>query len=278
MLLPLSDCSGVIQRHVAFPSNFVPARNVDIWLPEGYTPGSSKRYPVLYMHDGQNLFDPSYAFGGVDWGIDEALSALSAEGLVPETIVVGIWNNENRWCEYMPQIPWQAEGGGRMRQFLKDRCSSMPCISDNYLQFLVSELKPFIDRAYPTLPERDRTFIMGSSMGGLISLYALCSYPQVFGGAGCLSAHWPAGEEYLVDYFSSVLPAPGHHKLYFDFGDQGMDALYEPYQNRMDGWLKKAGYSQGKDCLTRKFPGADHSETYWRARLDVPLKFLLRSA
>jgi len=143
--------------------------------------------------------------------------------------------------------------------------------------YIITELKPFIDATYPTLADRQNTFMMGSSMGGLISLFALIEYPAIFGGAGCLSTHWPAGEEALVDFLGSRLPPAGQHRLYFDFGTATLDAAYEPYQHRMDGWLQAAGYQQGRDWLTRKFEGAEHSERAWRARVDIPLQFLLNS-
>jgi enterochelin esterase-like enzyme len=114
-------------------------------------------------------------------------------------------------------------------------------------------------------------------MGGLISAYALVEYPDVFGAAGCLSTHWPAGEGCVVDYLASHLPAPGTHKLYFDFGTQGLDAAYEPRQRRMDAALQAAGYSEGRNWITRKFPGTDHSEKSWRDRVEIPLQFLLGS-
>ena len=274
MLIPLSDGSGVIERHADFESQYIKPRHVDVWLPPGYDLNPMEHYPVLYMHDGQNLFDPAFSYTGVDWGVDEAISALAARGEITEMIVVGTWNTALRWCEYLPQEPWAALGGEHMHDNLSGRCPSGMCVSDLYLQFLVEELKPLIDRTYRTLPDADHTIVMGSSMGGLISLYALCRYPQVFGRAGCVSTHWPAGEEYLVDYFGAVLPTPGRHKLYFDYGDQTLDSLYEPYQLRMNGLLAKNGFVEGRDCLVKKFPGADHSESAWRARVEIPLRFL----
>ena len=116
---------------------------------------------------------------------------------------------------------------------------------------------------------------MGSSMGGLISAYALCEYPHVFGGAGCVSTHFPAGKGAVIDYLAKNLPKPGAHKLWFDYGTETLDALYEPYQRRMDAVMKAAGYTEGRDWITKKFPGAEHSEKSWRARVDQPLTFLL---
>ncbi|WP_246327457.1 alpha/beta hydrolase [Candidatus Competibacter phosphatis] len=143
------------------------------------------------------------------------------------------------------------------------------------MQFLVEELKPFIDARYPTLSDSAHTLVMGSSMGGLISLYALIEYPDVFGGAGCLSTHWPIGEEVLVDALGTALPSAGRHRLYFDFGTETLDANYEPWQQRMDEWLRTASYREGRDWSTRKFEGAEHSERAWRERVPIPLAFLL---
>jgi predicted alpha/beta superfamily hydrolase len=147
--------------------------------------------------------------------------------------------------------------------------------ADAYLRFLVDELKPFVDATYRTLPGRDDTFVMGSSMGGLISLYALCEYPQVYGGAGCLSTHWPAGDGIVIDYLAETLPPPGHHKIYFDYGTETLDAQYEPYQRRADQVMRAAGYTEGVEWMTRRFDGAAHDEAAWQARVHVPLEFLL---
>jgi predicted alpha/beta superfamily hydrolase len=147
--------------------------------------------------------------------------------------------------------------------------------SDAYLKFIVEELKPFVDRTYRTRPDRAHTSVMGSSMGGLISAYALCEYPEIFGGAGCVSTHWPTGDGAVIDYLAQHLPKPGTHKLWFDYGTATLDAQYEPYQVRMDMVMQAAGYTPGRDWITRKFEGAEHSEKSWRDRLDLPLKFLL---
>ena len=147
--------------------------------------------------------------------------------------------------------------------------------SDRYLKFLVEEVKPFIDRTYRTQPDAAHTFVMGSSMGGLISGYALVEYPQVFGGAGCVSTHWPSDDGSAIEYFAKHLPAPGKHRIYFDYGTATLDASYEPYQQRMDQAMRAAGYTEGRDWVTKKFPGAEHSEKSWRERVEIPLTFLL---
>jgi predicted alpha/beta superfamily hydrolase len=275
--LPLAIGRGAIRRHADFPSRFIAPRHVDVWLPPGYHTHPEARFPVLLMHDGQNLFDPGSAYGKVDWGIDEAVTRLSAEGRIPETIVVGVWNSPLRWREYMPQKVFAALQGSKaalLRTRFLEKAGGESC-SDSYLRFLVEELKPFIDSTYRTLPGKESTFIMGSSMGGLISLYAICEYPHVFQGAGCLSTHWPAGENFIVDYLGARLPEPSSHRLYFDYGTLGLDAGYPRFQQRMDRHLTASGYLPGKSWLTRKFDGADHNEASWRERLHIPLEFLL---
>lgn len=264
---------GRLIRHMDFPSRHVPARPVDVWLPPGYD--AARPYPVLYMHDGQNLFDPALAYGGVTWGVAEALTQLIAGQAVPPTIIVGIWNGkERRWQEYLPQRPFAAPHGAQALAALAPEWLSGPPDSDAYLRFLVTEVKPFIDHTYATRPEREHTFIMGSSMGGLISLYALCAYPHLFAGAGCVSTHWPAVDGVLPELMA-LLPEPGRYRLYFDFGTEELDAQYEPFQQQADALIAAMGYSQGEDWVTHKFPGANHSEQAWQQRVHIPLTFLL---
>ncbi len=273
--LPLSDGTGTLIRYAEVASRHIPPRNVDVWLPPGYERDRAARYPVIYMHDGQNLFDPALAYTGIDWGADEAVMRQMGAG-GGGAIVVGIWNTGQRWREYMPARPLESPASRALLPLILERAGGPP-VSDQYLRFLVGELKPLVDSAYRTRPEREHTVVMGSSMGGLISLYALCEYPAVFGGAGCLSTHWPAGGNPLVDFFGAAIPRAGCHRLYFDYGTATLDASYEPFQRRMDDLLRGAGYTEGRDWETRVFPGAEHTERAWRARLDLPLRFLLGS-
>jgi predicted alpha/beta superfamily hydrolase len=214
------------------------------------------------------------AFGGQSWGVHEALSRLVAANKAQGAILVGVWNTALRRCEYMPQQPFESPALDALRPAVADWCGGTP-FSDSYLKFLTQELKPFIDSRYHTQPDQPNTYIMGSSMGGLVSLYAVSQYPQVFGGAACLSTHWPAGEGALVDLMGAALPDPADHKLYFDFGTLGLDSGYEPYQRKMDDYLRRAGYVEKRNWLTLKFDGADHNERSWRDRVEIPLTFLL---
>jgi predicted alpha/beta superfamily hydrolase len=265
-----------LNHHPSFTSRFVDPRPVDVWLPPGYAAEeSARRFAVIYMHDGQNLFDPQKAYAGVDWGIGEAIVRLSQAGTIREAIVVGIWNTQKRWPEYMPQKALDGPEASSTRENLAKEPENAP-ISDLYLRFIVEEVKPFVDSEYRTLPGRENTVVMGSSMGGLASLHALCEYPETFGGAACLSTHWPAASEALLAYLARALPRPGRHRLYFDYGTEDVDAEYEPHQMQADAVMRAAGYREGIDWMTVKFPGAGHSERAWRERVQIPLQFLLK--
>lgn len=278
--------SGKIQRFRDFPSALVPARNVDVWLPDGYDP--AEKHSVLYMHDGQMLFDSTLNWNKQEWGVDETVGRLVKEQKIKECIVVGIWNTTNRHAEYFPAKPFQSltreekeRVNGELQQLGRTSEAFIP-VSDNYLKFIVTELKPFIDRNFSTLTDRENTLIAGSSMGGLISMYAICEYHEVFGGAACLSSHWPGVfsmennpcPSSFFRYMSNNLPEPETHRIYFDYGDQTLDALYPPLQQEADGIMKAKGY-HAVNWITRFFPGEDHSEKAWKRRLDVPLMFLL---
>jgi predicted alpha/beta superfamily hydrolase len=262
-----------LDHHPDFPSENIAARHVDVWLPLGYDDRAAP-HPVLYMHDGQNLFDPALSYGGEGWEIDTAIEALVQTVTIHAPIVVGVWNTPLRWPEHLIPAPFEAaDNSAELRAAFEAEHGSPP-MGDAYLRFLVRELKPFIDGRYRTQPDREHTFIMGSSMGGLISIAALCSYPEVFGGAGCLSTHWVATDGILVDYLPQMLPQPGAQRIYFDHGTITLDAQYPPYQARVDAIMRTACYTEGQDWITRIFEGADHSERAWRERAHIPLTFL----
>lgn len=279
--------SGSIKRFENFKSQFVKPRNVDVWLPDDYT--STKKYAVLYMHDGQMLFDSTPTWNKQEWGVEETVGDLLKTKKIKECIVVGIWNTNIRHSEYFPQKPFESLPKNYRDSLLsyakrnpETSLFSAPVQSNQYLKFLVTELKPFIDSAFSTKPDQKNTFIAGSSMGGLISIYALCEYPDVFGGAACLSTHWPGIftvvnnpiPKAFQEYLREALPNPKTHKIYFDYGTETLDALYEPLQLKVDEVMKQKRYTH-KTWVTEKFTGADHSEKAWRERLAIPITFLL---
>lgn len=281
-----STSSGNLIRYENFPSVFVESRNIDVWIPEGYD--KNKKYAVLYMHDGQMLFDSTINWNKQEWGVDETIGQLLNENKIKDCIVVGIWNTSKRHAEYFPQKPFeslsqvQKDSVNKELQDLGRTSEVFQPVSDNYLKFIVNELKPFIDQTFSTLSDRKNTSISGSSMGGLISIYALCEYPEVFGGAACLSTHWPGTfsmdnnpvPDAFINYLKEKLPDPETHKIYFDYGTETLDAMYEPFQLQADEIMKSKGYSP-ENWMTRKFQGENHSERAWKRRLSIPLMFLM---
>ena len=240
---------------------------------------------MIYFHDGQNLFNPDWShYTRTDWGIDETLQRLIDDGEVDDTIVVGIWSTPRRIAEYMPWDLYRA-APAEYHEAIEHYLEEEP-VSREYLRFVVEELKPFIDANYRTRSGRDDTFLMGSSMGGLISLYGIIEYPDVFGGAACVSTHWPSsmmldnpeGNEQVLDYLRGAIPRPGVHKIYFDFGTAELDSDYEPHQRAVDQVMLELGYEQGPLWQTRKFDGAGHNEGAWNDRAHIPLIFLLGTA
>lgn len=279
--------AGSIKRIENFASHYVNARNIDVWLPEDYN--DNKKYAVLYMQDGQGLYDADITWNHQSWEVDDVMTKLVREHKIKDVIVVGIWNGQSlRHSEYFPQKPFENlttiekdSINAQLQRASRSKGAFQP-ISDNYLKFLVTELKPFIDKNYSTYTNKENTFIAGSSMGALISMYAICEYPDIFGGAACLSTHWPGS--FTVDnnpvpnafsnYIRDNLPNPKHHKIYFDYGDQTLDALYPPLQHNVDIVMKNKGYSKN-NWMTQFFPGDNHSELSWNKRLDIPIVFLL---
>lgn len=252
---------------------------VTVWLPQGYD-GATARYPVLYMQDGQNLFDGARratSWNRQTWGVDTVAAELITTGKIPPIIIVGIdHRGAERGRQYYPQAAYE-----RLDSAIRQNLGPAP-FSDAYLAFLVNVLKPVIDGRYRT--ERETSFIMGSSMGGLVSLYGLAEYPRVFRAAGCLSTHWPmaipgtaVSNEPLFAAYEGYLRdkhlRPG--RIWFDHGTVGLDAAYGPYQDRIDSLLVQQGWKPGIDFVSKTYPGADHSEEAWRARLGESLQFLL---
>jgi len=266
--------SGVLGRLVYWTdvssAHLGPTRHVEIWLPPGYDEDPSARYPVLYMHDGQNLFDPRMASTGVDWGVDEAVVRLVEQGVMPPIIVVGVWNSAVRGHEYSP---WHG--------------------APEYARFLIEELMPRIDAEFRTRTEPEHTAVMGSSMGGLLSFYLVTHHADAFGACGCVSTHFPLSEAVVASVFPGIataavpddtpyvirdiqagLTAPPGARYWFDYGTRGLDADYGPTHEAVRAWLLAQGLVEGDDFVVREYEGADHNEASWRARLEDSLTFL----
>jgi pimeloyl-ACP methyl ester carboxylesterase len=241
------------------------------------------------MHDGQNLFDKASAGYGMEWQIDETLDQLIKEKQVRPAIVVGIWNTAKRLQEYVPSKAFNGLPPS-YRAKIRALYGGDP-LSDGYLKFIVRELRPMIDKRFNVRTDRANTVIMGSSMGSLVSLYAIDEYPEVFGGAGMMSTHWPlfmtpdgksvSNQEYEVvsstfeRYLVPALPDPRTHRLYFDHGSETLDAIYARYQRRVDGVVQRRGYTKNLNWMSLSYPGEKHNEISWASRVAVPLQFLL---
>jgi enterochelin esterase-like enzyme len=283
----LADGSSLI-RYEQMASRHIEPRNISVWLPRGYQHGT-RRYPVIYMHDGQNAFSPAFAFRGQPWEIDDALNRRSGTDGAGSAIVVGIWNTPKRRSDYAPTAI-----EAFMSPLLRARIVSenqQPSAGDAYLRFIVSELKPLIDATYRTKKAPRDTTIMGSSRGGMISLYGLCEYPHIFGNAACLSTHWlmlsapspttdpnletPAVAAAIEAYLRAKLPKSGAHKIWMDHGTINLDSFYPPYQDPVDMVFLSQGWVKGRDFESRVFDAADHNEAAWRARLGPVLDFML---
>ena len=223
-------------------------RSLRVFLPASYQENSAKRYPVLYMHDGQNLFDAKTAAYGVEWGIDETVNRLVATGVMDEVIVVGIDNTPDRIPEYTPCCDAKY-GGGKL---------------DAYGAFVVDTVKPFIDKNYRTLAGKENTAIMGSSLGAIASMAIVQRYPDLFSKAGIMSGSFWWNDKALV-----TKPAPRvAARFYLDAGTKD-DGLTDTAQMR--DALVKQGYQLNRDLLFYSAEGATHNEKSWAARVDRPL-------
>lgn len=260
---------------------------VTIWLPPGY-PAARTRYQTLYMHDGQNLFDRRVSGYDKVWAADRSVTRLMVAGRIAPTIIIGVWHpGAARYRQYVPLGPLRLLGS-EARAAVAAR-SDGPILSDAYLAFLVKTLKPRVDRAFRTRPDRAHTAVAGSSMGGLISLAAITDYPGVFGRAACVSTHLPLfgpdGDRpppFAADvqamwaaYAARRIGPPAGRRIWFDHGTATLDQYYGPYQAGLDAGLVKAGWRADTDVTSRVYDGAPHEENAWAARLDEVLAWTL---
>ena len=263
----------------------LPDQRLTIWLPPGYDAGEG-RYPVLYMHDGHNLFDVKNSNFNKIWGADKAMLAAVKEGTVEPHIIIGIWApGPDRHRQYLPRSLYDMTSG-KLRQQL-DGMTAGGVISQHYLAWIAGPLKTWVDASFRTRPGRDDTAIVGSSMGGLMSCYAFLERPEVFGRAGCVSSHWPAVDPRAVaadsaelaalwdGWFAARLGAPDGRRVWLDHGTATLDAYYAPYQQVVDARFAAAGWQKGRDWESKVYEGAEHEENAWAARLPEIFGWLL---
>ena len=285
--IKINVCCGELIVIDTFPSNIIPPRTVAIWLPSNYS--ATQKYPVFYFHDGQMLFDSLSTWNKQEWGVDEVFSSINhvtGSPYFPNAIVVAIWNNgKDRHSNYFPQAPLNKLDSHEWSRLLSLKRGEFPLFSgrlysDNYLEFIVQELKPYVDGHFSTLTDKSNTSIAGSSMGGLISMYAGVKYPEVFGNIICLSTHWigifDAKEIAIYPYFEKYLKenlrvSDGTQKWIFTRGGVGLDAFYEHPQNSINKLFLSKGYIENKSFYYRLFSDLTHNEKAWNAQLPYVL-------
>ena len=251
----------VTNKYPAFTSTKLPStRGIWVYLPPTYVENTEARFGVLYMHDAQNLFSADTAFGGNEWKVDETMDAGADDGSIREVVVVGVESTAARIEELTPSVD-PSYGGGKANQ---------------YLSMIVDELKPMVDKDLRTLPARDETAIMGSSLGGLVSAYAGVRHADVFGLVGEMSpSTWWDGTMILGEVATTPTRPAKPLRVYVDSGDSGTSNDDVTNTTELASRYRKAGYTDNKDLLHVIQPGAIHTETYWASRLPAALHFLL---
>ena len=247
--------TGNVQYHRQIESRDLRPRDVVVWLPPSYESETDRHYPVLYMHDGQNLFDPRTSAFGIDWQVDETITKMVRKEQLEPIIVVGICNTPDRSREY-------TEGDKGVR----------------YRNFVVSELKPLIDAKYRTKPEREHTFVAGSSAGGLCAFIMAWEHAETFAGALCMSPAFRFQREdgsFSIDYVSRVRstsrPKPSL-RIYIDNGGGGVDEKLMPGVNAMIEALRSKGFVENIDLRVVIAPQDLHNESAWARRFPAAIQ------
>ena len=290
--IPLAPPSGrgrLFARR-AFGSPGLLARDLFVWVPDA--PAPQDGFPVLYVQDGQNLFDARLVPFGTAWEIDRSMARLADAGTIAPAIVVGVASTADRFLDYAPalvldRLPPSARGaiesawGGAAR-------------SADYARLVIEEVKPLIDAHFATSRSADATFLAGSSLGAAVALETLARYPDRVAGAVCLSAHFsllPVTETEVLpahfaadvtaavtDFANACLPRAGRHAVWIDRSTLGIDRFYGPTHAAIVTALSRLGFVDGIDLAARCYPGVGHDEGAWRVRLDEALIFLLGHA
>jgi len=277
-----ADGGRFVERDV--PSKAFGPSHITLWLPPGYDAAKGRRYPVVYMQDAQNLFFLERSNFKKVWAADKAALGLIDSGKVPPFIIVGIDQpGRERYQRYFPvKVP-----SAPLREAIAGFAG--PLQGDDYVAFMADELKPLIDRDYRTRPQPRFTAVVGSSMGGLISIYALAERPDVFGKAAAVSTHTPlVGPENIEkapglaptiqgswrSYLYRQLGAPKGRKLWMDHGTATLDQYYAPYQQVIDAEVRRLGWTD-RNYRSQVYPGAEHEENAWARRLPEVFGWLL---
>lgn len=246
---------GQITGSVEYIKNYqfgiLEPRDIIIWLPPSYSIDPQRHFPVLYLQDGQNVFDPATSSFGYDWRFDEVADSLINIGEIEELIIVGIYNTKYRWQEYSP-----GDTGAV------------------YMNLIVNKIKPMIDSLFRTLPQRESTFVGGSSMGGLISFMLIWQYPEIFSKAICVSPAFKIGDINYVTTVKNYQDEQKPIKIYIDNGEVGLESQLQPGIDDMLIALQNRNYQMNSNLFWYKYDNAQHSERDWSKRVWRMLKFL----
>lgn len=250
--------SGQLRKHEQFHSRFLRnQRDLIIYTPPGYYEQPERRFPVLYLHDGQNLFDGATSFiPGQDWHVGQTADACIQSGAVEPLIIVGMYNTKARIREYTPtHVP--KLGGGR---------------ADRYAKFLIEEVKPFVEREYRTLNDSSRTGIGGSSLGGLVSLYLGMKHTEIFGRIAALSPSvwW---NQLVIHRFVQAMYVEPRPRIWLDIGTREGPRIVGDVEKFRDVLLQK-GWRLENDLHYERVEGAEHNEAAWAQRVGPFLRFL----
>ncbi len=264
--------TGDIRVHEGFASRELASRTLWVYLPPGYADEPQQRYPVIYMHDGNNCFDEATAFIGKEWRVDETFEGGIASGTLPKTIVVGIANTAARIDEYT-----------MVRALRGDRRTRIGGRADRYAAYLIDEVKPFIDSKYRTLTDAAHTAVVGSSLGGLVSLYLGLRHPDVFGAVGAVSPCLSWGNRWMIEYVRTVRRLPLGLRIWIDMGTaedaedrdrNGVSDLIDDARALYDVLLARGYPHERLELLIDD--GAKHDEVAWAKRLPQILAFICR--
>ncbi len=259
---------GRLYREQIHSRTLAGTRDLLVWLPPGYGSEPTRRFPVVILHDGANVFDPvTSPYSGVDWAGDEWVRLLSRQGVMPEAIVVGV-------CH--------PEGFSETNETLRDFDLSPELGGAAYAQFICRELVAHLDTHYRTLPEPSARVLGGASLGGLISFYIAIHHPGVFGNFACLSTAFEDLSQSLPANSGQLLALAAEPalqediRMYFDYGTHGLDECYEPYHVELGTLLREKGWKSGQQFQITRVKEGGHDELSWRLRLGDALRFLAK--
>lgn len=243
-------------------------RELLIWLPVGYATDVNRRFPLIVLHDGANVFDPTTSpVSGADWAADEWVNLLSSHGTMPEAIVVGVCHPEGYSDENVT---------------LRDFDLSPEMGGPAYAEFITTELLGHMDTHYRTLAEPAGRTLGGAGLGAAITFHTALRHPGVFGKFLCLSSSFedlsqsPPESAILLAALEALPELPRETRIYFDYGTLGRDAGSAAYHQRLDALLRGMGWEEGREYFLTRVEGGSHGETSWRWRFGSALRFLAR--